>query len=95
MKHGSVANTVLCVNLAMIGKSRSNLSIKSFWSFDYFGRIFNFFPGQRLYTPMYFGSAWMDMRDLGNISNYVPSQVNCHLWPLLLTWINFNPSMDK
>ena len=41
MKHGSVA-TVLCVNLAMIGKSRSNLWIKSFCFFFYFGRNFIF-----------------------------------------------------
>ena len=20
--------------------------------------------------------------------------ITCHLWPLLLTWINFNPNMD-
>ena len=54
MKHGSVANTVLCVNLAMIGKSRSNLSIKSFWSFDYFGRIFNFFSRSKVvYTHVF------------------------------------------
>ena len=69
MKHGSVA-TVLCVNLAMIGKSRSNLWIKSFLFF-LFRTYFYFLTGPRLYTPIYFGSAWLDMLDLGNISNYV------------------------
>ena len=24
-----------------------------------------------------------------------PHPDNPHLWPLLLTWFNFNPSMDK
>ena len=29
--------------------------------------------------------------------NYVPYMYSCdrYLWPLILTWINFNPSMDK
>ena len=33
--------------------------------------------------------AWFWIHDLWI------SHTFCHLWPLLLTWINFNPSMDK
>ena len=51
MKHGSVA-TVLCINLAMIGKSRSNLWIKSF--FVFFSDVFLFFNRSKVvYTHIF------------------------------------------
>ena len=31
----------------------------------------------------------------GNLSNNVATDRGSQLWPLLLTWFNFNPSMDK
>ena len=30
-----------------------------------------------------------------NILAYLYIYCFCHLWPLLLTWFNFNPNMDK
>ena len=29
------------------------------------------------------------------INHYIPKSLFIHLGPLLLTWFNFNPSMDK
>ena len=35
-------------------------------------------------------SVWTDRMHL-----YENESLNLELWPLLLTWFNFNPSMDK
>ena len=39
-------------------------------------------------------SIFDDSRNNSNISKEGDNDIQ-HLWPLLLTWFNFNPSMDK
>ena len=48
------------------------------------------------YLMMVFHAAsWMHMRDIVIVMINMTSLAAEYLGPLLLTWFNFNPSMDK